>query len=200
MRNNAPILLGAGDFIQGPGVLDSIGSVVGNYGKKALVVAGNTAWQKTKSTIIDSFQNAGISFELYQFSGYCSDLKTDEISNLAKEKGSDIIVGVGGGKCLDSAKWSSNKADLRVVTVPTSVATCAAYVSLCVLYDDTGSTLKAVFTKHEVGAVLLDTQLIATDCPSRMFASGIADALAKEPELYFSIRHSPNWKSLYFPI
>jgi glycerol dehydrogenase len=199
MRNNAPILLGAGDFIQGPGVLDTIGSIVGRYGRKALIVAGETAWQKTEDRIAKSFEKEKISFETYRFTGYCSDAKTDEIAQFAKDWETDIIVGVGGGKCLDSAKWSSDKAGLRVVTVPTSVATCAAYVSLCVLYDDTGSTIASVFTEREVGAVVLDTQLIATACPSRMFASGIADALAKEPELFFSIRYSTDWEKSVLP-
>ena len=199
MRNNAPILLGAGDFIQGPGVLDTIGTVVGKYGRKALIVAGETAWRKTEDRIAKSLGKEKISFVTYRFSGYCSDAKTDEIAQLAKDQQADIIVGVGGGKCLDSAKWGSDKAGLRVVTVPTSVATCAAYVSLCVLYDDTGSTITSVFTEREVGAVVLDTQLIATDCPARMYASGIADALAKEPELFFSIRHSTNWEKSVLP-
>jgi len=199
MRNNTPILLGAGDFVQGPGVLHELGRIVQKYGTHALIVAGKTPWKKVGSVTANSLQAAGVGFELHEFSGYCSDTTTDEVARKAKAMSADVIVGIGGGKCLDTAKWGSEKAKLRVVTVPTSVATCAAYVSLCVLYDDTGSTIKSVFTEREVGAVVLDTELIATNCPSRMFASGIADALAKEPELYFSIRYSSDWEKSVLP-
>jgi len=199
MRNNAPILLGAGDFVQGPGALDQLGAIVRRYGERALVVAGEIAWHKTKDRVTASLATAGVIFTLHPFRGYCSDLTTDAVASQAVAMSAEVIVGIGGGKCLDTAKWGSDKAGLRAVTVPTSVATCAAYVSLCVLYDDTGSTITSVFTKREVGAVVMDTQLIATDCPPRMFAAGIADALAKEPELYFSIRFSADWEKSVLP-
>lgn len=199
MRNNAAILLGAGDFIQGPDALQQTGSVVSIYGRNALIVADVIPWGKTNTTISAALKEKNISFEMHPFEGYCSDLNTDAVAEKAKMMNADVIIGVGGGKCLDTAKWGADKAGLRVVTIPTSVATCAAYVSLCVLYDDTGTTLKSVFTKREVGAVILDTKLIATDCPPRLFASGIADALAKEPELYFSIRFSKDWEKSVLP-
>ncbi len=199
MRNNAPILLGAGDFIQGPGVLDTAGSAVRSYGSNALIVAGKTAWDKTGKRVSRSLAQAGVLYQVHEFNGYCSDYQTDLVAEKAKGMNADVVIGIGGGKCLDTAKWGSDKAGLRVVTIPTSVATCAAYVSLCVLYDDTGTTLKSVFTRREVGAVILDTQFIASDSPVRSFASGIADALAKEPELYFSIRFSSDWEKSVLP-
>lgn len=199
MRNGAPILLGAGRYIQGPGELRNLGREAKFYGARALVVAGKTPWGITEERVDESLRGSGITYTMVPFSGYCSESNTDMVARRVTESEADLVIGIGGGRCLDTAKWGANKAGVRCVTVPTSVATCAAYVSLCVLYDDTGSALGPVFADQEVGAVVLDTSIIAQECPPRLFASGIADALAKQPEMFFSMLNATDWERSVLP-
>lgn len=51
------------------------------------------------------------------------------------------VVGIGGGKVLDAAKLVAERAQVPVVTIPTSAATCAAWTALSNVYDDTGAFL-----------------------------------------------------------
>lgn len=199
MRNGSPVMLGSGRYIQCPGAIHQLGREALYFGRKALVVTGRTPWEKFGEAISDSLKKHGIDFQVHHFSGYCSESNTVSIRDEAKEYGADLIIGIGGGKCLDTAKWSANLTGIRCITVPTSAATCAAYVTLCVMYDDTGSTIRSVFTEQEVAAVIVDTEIIARDCPPRMFASGIADALAKYPEVDFSMLYSTDWEKSVLP-
>ena len=160
------------------------------YGTRALVVTGETPWKQFGSRVSGNLNEAGISFLTHHFTGYCSETNISVIAEEAVLHGADLIIGIGGGRCLDTAKLVANKVGKRCITVPTSCATCAAYAPLCVLYDDTGSALESVFIEQEVAAVIVDTEIITRECPSRMFASGMADALAKFPEMNFSMLHA----------
>ena len=199
MRNGVPVLLGSGRYIQNEGALSLIGSETAQYGKKALILAGKTAWSVAEEKIKESLEKSGIDFTLFIFDGYCSEPYTDKIAATAKECGAEIVIGVGGGKVLDAAKWAANKIPVRCICIPTSCATCSAYVSLCVVYDDTGSVIKPAYINNEVAAVLVDTDLIARNSPPRLFAAGIADALAKFPEMEFSMSHATNWERSILP-
>lgn len=199
MRNGSPVMLGSGRYIQGPGVIHQIGKEALYFGKKVLIITGQTAWQIVGQEVSKSLNESGINFRIHSFSGYCSYGNVSAIAEKAKEYGAELIIGIGGGKCLDTSKWTANQLGIRCITVPTSAATCAAYVTLCVMYDDTGSTLHSVFTDQEVAAVIADTDVIAQKCPPRMFASGIADAMAKFPEVDFSMIYSTDWEKSVLP-
>lgn len=199
MRFTAPFQLGCGRAIQAPGAIHLVGREARPYGKKALIIASKTPWAKFGKQLIQSLEDSGIEYAFSLFEGYCSDNNTDAIASEIAKEHATLLIAMGGGRCMDTGKWAANKAGVRCVTVPTSAATCAAYVPLCVLYDDTGSTLKTVFCEYEVAAMLMDTDIILGDCPPRMFASGIADALAKFPELDYSIRRVTDWDPSVMP-
>lgn len=199
MRNGSPVMLGSGRYIQCPGAIHQIGKEATYFGHKVLIVAGKTPWGKFGEAVSESLQNYGINFQVHPFKGYCSESNVSAIKAEAVKYGAELIIGIGGGKCLDTAKWTANLLGVRCITIPTSAATCAAYVTLCVMYDDTGSTICSVFTDQEVAAVIVDTEIIAKNCPLRMFASGIADALAKFPEVDFSMIYSTDWEKSVLP-
>jgi glycerol dehydrogenase len=199
MRNGSPIMLGSGRYIQCPGAISQLGKEALCFGKKLLVIAGETAWEKVGKEASASLEENGIAFQVHRFKGYCSESNVNNIAEEAKSYGAELIVGVGGGKCIDTSKWTANKLGLRCITVPTAASTCAPYVTLCVMYDDTGSTLRSVFTEQEVAAVIVDTDVIVKKCPPRMFASGMADALAKFPEVDFSMIYSTDWEKSVLP-
>lgn len=199
MRNGMPIILGAGRVIQDRRALDRCGDECRSLGKKALIVSSKTPWAKFSGRLLASLERNGLQSAFHLFEGYCSDSNTGRIAALIQETGSDFVIVMGGGRCLDAGKWAAEKAGVRCVTVPTSAATCAAYVTLCVMYDDTGSTIGSVFTSHENAAVIIDTEILTRECPDRMLASGIADSLAKFPELDFSMVYATDWEKSVLP-
>jgi len=111
-----------------------------------------------------------------------------------EKAGAEVIVGVGGGKALDTAKCVADDMNARVVTVPTSAATCSACACMSVIYSEDGDILSNAFHHREPYVVLVDMDILTRHCPPRMLASGIADAAAKYPEIAFSLEPSWDWE------
>jgi alcohol dehydrogenase YqhD (iron-dependent ADH family) len=91
----------------GDGVTDKIGKVTTDYGKKVLLVTGqgsakaSGAWDQVMSRL----KEAGL--DITEFSGIKSNPiieDVDKAAALAKEKKVDVIVALGGGSVIDSAK------------------------------------------------------------------------------------------------
>ncbi len=184
------INFGSGTVRVGPGARLAAGKEAGKVGRRALVVAGSTAWSKTGKDIGMSLKKEGIAFEVHSFSGYCSANNVEAILVHLKAFKADVLIGVGGGKCMDASKSAADGGGVPCVLVPTSAATCASDVRLCVWYDDHGACVPGMFAKQAAQAVLIDTQTIICHCPPRLFAAGMADALAKYPEIDFTYQQT----------
>ena len=199
MRNGNPYL-GGGRYIQSEKAAGLLGVELKRYGsKRAFILGGHTALSIASPRFEVGIRAEGIDFFTEEFQGHCTLKKCAAIRERAEKYGADMIVGVGGGKALDTAKLVADDMGLGVITVPTSAATCAAFAVLSVVYSDDGDVLYSLFHDREVQSVLVDTEIIATQCPPRMFASGVADALAKYPEIAFSMDFATDWEKTVLP-
>ena len=190
---SAPIFLGSGRYLQAAGAVQYVGRETRYFGQKALVVAGDTSWGVVGEKIMASLEAVGIEYRRFSFSGYCGEDNTQKMTSAIKDFDADVVIAVGGGRCMDASKWAAHVNQLRVVTVPTSAATCAACVALCIHYQNDGALDKALYADEDVAAVIVDDEILAFSCPPYLNRSGMIDALGKLPELTFSAAHSPNW-------
>lgn len=95
------------EILFGWGRLDEVGKLLDKYGDKCLMVTGHTSEAKYPiyERIKDNFENRGI--DLTHFDGVTTNPTTDTVnegSKLAIENDIDVVLGVGGGSSMDTAK------------------------------------------------------------------------------------------------
>ncbi len=174
---------GAGRYFQGEGILEKyLGNELKKIGNKAYIVGGPTALSISLERIEKSLNQSDIPFIVKEYNGYCSYTSAEKVLSEIKSNNCDVIIGVGGGRIMDFSKLCGEQANIPVVTIPTSIATCAAYTTLSVLYDDNGKTVGNFYLRKEVAAVFIDAGIMVTQ-PVRLVAAGVMDALAKYIEI-----------------
>lgn len=179
---DSAIKFGAGRYRQGKDVLEICGEEIRRFGKKAFIIAGQRAWDAVKERIIPGFEEVNLKYVLVLYHGKCSYEAAREYADQVIEQECDEVVGIGGGVIMDFAKAVGEYAETGVVNIPTSIATCAAFTTMSVMYTPEGAKKDCWRFEHEIDAVLVDLQVIA-ECPSRYAAAGILDAMAKKIEI-----------------
>ena len=179
----ANILISPSKYVQGNGELKQLATYVSSLGTHALALITASGHRRIGADIEASFagQNTAITFDF--FNGECSRQEVDRVMAAAKEKGCDVIVGIGGGKTLDTAKAAAYFAKLPVIICPTIASTDAPCSALSVLYTEDGEFDAYLFLPSNPNVVLMDTAVIAAS-PVRLTVSGMGDALAT----YFEAR------------
>jgi len=171
------IMIAPGRYVQGAGAMNEVGKHVALLGKKALVLGGKRGLDSVKDAMKKSFSENGIEYFEEHFGGECCDQEIDRLTAIAKQSGADVIVGVGGGKALDTAKAVAEYMKVPVASIPTIAATDAPCSALAVIYTPEGVFERYFVLPHNPNLVLVDTNIIAK-APTRLLVSGMGDALA----------------------
>jgi glycerol dehydrogenase len=173
----ARIMIAPGRYVQGAGAMNEVGKHVALFGSKALVIGGKRGLGSVREAMKRSFSENGIEYLEELFGGECCDSEIDRITKLGREKDIDIMVGVGGGKALDTAKAVAEYLKVPVAVIPTIAATDAPCSALAVIYTQDGVFERYFVLPQNPNLVLVDTDIIAK-APSRFLVSGMGDALA----------------------
>ncbi|MBE9200711.1 MULTISPECIES: iron-containing alcohol dehydrogenase family protein [unclassified Nodularia (in: cyanobacteria)] len=165
-----------GKIIRGSGVLQTASAEITRLGTRPLIIAGNSTLaiaQKNLQAILTKSNTAQSSYGVD-----CCEASLKTLKKAAQEHQADVIIGIGGGKALDTAKLVADQLQLPVVTIPTSAATCAAWTALSNVYSESGAFLYDVALSRCPDLLILDYDLIQT-APPRTLIAGIGDAIAK---------------------
>ena len=163
-------------YVQGSGVIDELGSHLAELGGQAFVIADDIVWGLIGSRV-EAALAGKISFQRERFVGEASSNEITRLAKVAQDAGSGVVVGLGGGKTLDTAKAVADELGQPVAIVPTIASTDAPCSALSVIYSDDGVFEKYRFYNKNPDLVLVDSWVCA-QAPVRLFASGIADGLA----------------------
>lgn len=164
-------------YVQGAGVLDELGEHVAETGSHAFLVADEIVWKLIGERAGETLKRAGLQFNYAQFNGEASGNEINRLTQLARDHNCDVVIGLGGGKTLDTVKAVADELKRPVVIVPTVASTDAPCSALSVIYTDNGVFESYRFYSKNPDLVLVDTAVCAS-APARLFASGIADGLA----------------------
>jgi glycerol dehydrogenase len=91
------------------------------------------------------------------------------------------LLGLGGGKCMDTVKWAAARSGLPFVLIPSSPATCACATQVVVCYDAQGRYLNVLELEASAKLLIIDAAVMAS-APKRLWAAGLMDTLAKPLE------------------
>ena len=164
-----------GCYIQGKNVLEKFGGIEEIEKKKVFILATNHAVQKIIPKNRSSWDRiCDVTYE--NFSGACTWDEINRVGEAVKGEPYDFIIGMGGGKVIDTARAVAGQLGVRYIAAPTIAATDAPTASACVVYNDTGSVID-YFTTRNPDYVLVDTGVIA-EAPTRFLVCGMGDALA----------------------
>jgi len=168
-------------YVQGKGELKNLCTYSSAFAKKLFLLTSASGRGRVEGQIAEGKGEMELVYEV--FNGECSKNEINRIKDACQAAGCDAIVGIGGGKILDTAKAAAYYLGIPVIIVPTIASTDAPCSALSVIYTDEGVFEEYLFLPASPNMVLVDTDIIAK-APARLLISGMGDALAT----YFEAR------------
>ena len=165
------ILKSPGKYVQGAGILGELDEYLQGMGRRLLILISQSGTKRICPTL---------DYEIFQ--GECSQTQIDRLTAVAREQKSTAVVGIGGGKILDTAKAVAHYAALPAVIVPTVASTDSPCSSLGVVYLDSGEFDHYLFL-NRCPDMVVDTAVVAKALVALLVA-GMGDAMAT----YFEAR------------
>ena len=197
----------------GAGVLAKLPALAASFGQRVLLVTGGRFLQQSRhwEKLLQGLQQQGLSWEILQVSAEPSPQLVDEAVQQYKGANIAVVIGIGGGSVLDSAKaiagllqpgnsvmdhlegvgpeLSYQGPATPYIAVPTTAGTGAEATKNAVLslHGDTGYKKSFRDEKLVPQYAIVDPDLLET-CPPELIAANGMDALTQLLESYVSKR------------
>lgn len=197
----------------GAGRVSEVGEVTARYGKKAMLVTEPVfpALQKLHDRVKQSLDAAGVAWVHYD--GVIPNPTTDVVTrgaDLAKEQGVDVVIGLGGGSAMDTAKaiaveathpgtaWDYNchtqgpsEKTLPIIAIGTTAGTGSQVTPCAVITKTADKDKSAIWNKNIFPKVaIVDPEVTLTLPPSVTAQTGF-DAFCHNFEAYLSVNSNP---------
>lgn len=167
---------GPGAYIQQQGETRRLGTHLARLGSRPLILIDRALHDSLRGPIAANLPE-GMAPIFARFGGECSWAEIRRITALASEHGADIILGLGGGKTLDTAKVAAIEIGARLLIAPSIASTDAPCSAVAVVYDEHGVFVESLRLPRNPDIVVVDPELIVA-APVRFFMAGIGDALS----------------------
>ncbi|MER1934804.1 MAG: iron-containing alcohol dehydrogenase family protein [Priestia megaterium] len=161
------------------GVLDFLADKLKVRGiRKAVIVHGTNSWKKAEA-YLSHLINSEIALEFVTFNGECTYEEVNRIVERLNGTQAEAIIGVGGGKLMDTVKYAAEKITaVQSILIPTLASNCAPWTPLSVMYTADGVCLGFDIHTKQVALLAIEPNLLL-DAPVNYFVAGVADTLAK---------------------
>ncbi|MBN2876423.1 MAG: iron-containing alcohol dehydrogenase, partial [Bacilli bacterium] len=157
-----------------------------NADAKVAILGGHTALSLTKSILDQHLLTQDLT--IFWTGGECNQSNHDRLIEEPAVLASDWIIGIGGGRALDMAKWVAETLQKPILCIPTIASTCAACSAVSVVYDDKHQFVRILELQNAPKHIILIPSILV-EAPVRFLHAGIGDALSKPIEINFSGKH-----------
>jgi len=145
------------------------------FGRQGLILASPSVHDNVLPACGVDWSACAIPREVFR--GECCENELSRVLDVITHTGADVLVGMGGGKTIDTAKIVADRAGMPVIIVPTIASSDAPCSGCAVVYSDTGVFATVCYQKTNPAVVLVDTAIIAA-APVRFLVAGMGDALS----------------------
>jgi alcohol dehydrogenase len=205
MRSPQIVLFGSGQRL-------ALTRLAGQYGRRAFICSDNRFMQDAVlSDMMTRLQQAGMEVMLYD--GTIAELPLECIeaaTQQARGFGPDVVIGIGGGSCMDIAKLVavglSHDAPLSdfygefkvpgpvvpVIAITTTAGTGSEVTPVAVLADPQRAMKVGISSPYLIPAVAICDPDLTGSCPPALTAIAGADALTHAIESFTAIRREPS--------
>ena len=164
----------------GKGTLNNIGTYLKGSGfEQAVIYFGNNLIEMFGYDVMDSLKKEGVNVLEYR---EMDSTNIEDITQMAFhiDAKAQVIVGIGGGKVIDAAKYAAYLRKLPFISIPTSSSSDGfSSASASLLVDGRRTSVPA----HMAYAIIVDTDVLKS-APVKFLYSGIGDMVAKISALY----------------
>lgn len=164
-------------YVQGPGIIREAGKYIKNLGKQLLVIADEFVLRMVEAPLRESLEKEGLSGSFKLFAGESSAREIARLTELASKESIEAVVGVGGGKVLDTGRAVAFNLGVPCIVIPTIAATDSPTSSYALIYSEDGVFERVLFCGKNPDLILVDSEIII-NAPTRFLVSGMGDALA----------------------
>ncbi|WP_052767566.1 MULTISPECIES: glycerol dehydrogenase [Lacticaseibacillus] len=170
------IFISPSNYIQAKNILFNADPYLSRYGSKAVIVGDENVYGLVGDRFIDYLKDNDYTVTKLMFGGEASPEEIQKAIDEIKDT-PDFVIGIGGGKTLDTAKEIGQHLNIYTVIIPTLASTDAPISRLSVLYNEDGTFNAYQFHTKSPDLVLVDPAVIS-QAPPRFLASGFGDALS----------------------
>lgn len=168
-------------YIQGPGVLDTLGAVIVKGHHHGAVLVDSALFHSLSPRLLKSLSESNLEAAVIAVSGEVTAERIESLAEQTRTLSPSVIIAVGGGKTLDTGKGVALSLQLPIVTVPTIASNDGPTSRLVAQYNETHLLIATPQMALNPETVVVDTTLIA-QAPSFFLRAGIGDALSKRYE------------------
>ncbi|MGY4706713.1 glycerol dehydrogenase [Candidatus Bipolaricaulota sp. J31] len=162
-------------YVQGPRLLARAGPLLARVGSRFAVIADATVEALVRDPLSAAAGDRGLRLTFLRFGGECERREVERLASLSEDV--DAVIGVGGGRAMDTAKLVGERLSIPVICCPTLASTDAPVSRVAVINRPDGSVEEVRVLARSPALVLVDSEIIA-NAPLRYLAAGMGDAMA----------------------
>ncbi|MFH1015783.1 MAG: iron-containing alcohol dehydrogenase [Chloroflexota bacterium] len=199
-------------IVFGNGAVSQVGKEAGKFGaKKALIVTDKGVLKAGNlKGVEESLKAQRIDFIVFdKVEAEPPARVVDECGRLVREEGVDLVIGIGGGSSMDTAKGAAllarnpgkvvdyagfDKAPQRglpKILLPTTAGTGSEVTRNFVITDEEENAKKVIFTDFGLADVAIVDPMLTVSCPPAVTADTGMDALVHAIETFVSVNATP---------